>query len=138
MPLTIDVMLNHLKQHVSKILASAKTATLSTFGPAGIQARVFPCEAQGIHLYLLLPSVSDQLFNLEQNPNAVVSTSRWQLRGSGRVLALHDSPDSLALPQSLLAEGCVLLEIRPSQLQVYRRNGWGFSETIDIEPDWQT
>jgi hypothetical protein len=131
-------MLKHLKQRVSKILASTKTVTLSTFGPAGIQARVFSCEAQGIHLYLLLPSVSDQLVNLEQDPGLVVSTAQWQLRGTGRILALHDSPDGLSLPQAPQAEGCVLLQIRPSQLQIYRQNGWGFSETFDIDPAGQT
>jgi hypothetical protein len=127
-------MLNHLKQHVNHILSSARTVTLSTWGPAGIQARVYPCEAKGIQLFLLLPAVSDHLLNLEQNPWVVASTAQWQLRGKGKMLALSDGPNALVLCQSSLAAGCVLVEILPTQLQVYRRSGWGFSETIDIDP----
>ena len=126
-------MLRHLKQHVSTILSTAKSATLSTYGPAGIQVRIFPCESQGIHLYLLLPSLSDQLLNLELNPAAVASTPHWQLHGSGRVLALDEGPAGLRLPHLALAVDCVLVEIWPAKLHVYSQNGWGFSETIDIE-----
>lgn len=130
-------MLSHLKQHVISILATAKSATLSTYGPAGIQARLFPCESQGIHLYLLLPSVSDQLLNLELNPAAVASTPDWQLQGQGRATALSEAPAGLRLSNLPLAASCVLVEIRPERLHVYRQNGWGFSETIDIEPGSQ-
>lgn len=128
-------MLDHLKRRVARILASAKTVTLSTSGPAGIQARQFPCEANGLALYLLLPGTSDHLLNLEKDALFVVSTSGWQLRGRAEVLPLTAGPDSLLLPHLPAAVGCVLVKIEPSQLQIYRQNGWGFRETIDIEPD---
>lgn len=134
----LNNMLTYYKSRVASILATVETATLSTAGPAGTQARHYPCEAQGLLLYLLLPSMSDQLLNLEQNGAAVITTPSWMLRGEGRVLALTDGPDSLRLPKSAAAGGCMLVEIRPWQLQVYRENGWGFSETIDFDPVLET
>ncbi len=128
-------MLEHLRQRAIEILASTQKATLATSGPAGIQARSFPCEALGLTLYFLVPAVSDQLLNLEQEPTVVVSTTDWQLNGNGRILPLNEAPPNLLLPQLPQASGCVLVEIRPLRLQINRRNGWGFSETIDLDPD---
>ena len=87
-------------------------------------------------LYLLVPGTSDQLVNLEQEPIAVITTTDWQLRGIGRLLPLHEAPDGLLLPNLPAAAGCVLVEVRPLQLQVNRNNSWGFSETIDIDPEF--
>jgi hypothetical protein len=129
-------MLDHLKQRVAEILAVTESATLSTFGQAGIQACVFPCEPRGMLLYLLVPGTSDQLVNLEHEPIAVVTTTSWQLRGIGRLLHLHEAPDGLLLPHLPTAVGCVLVEVQPLRLQVNRNNSWGFSETIDIDPDF--
>lgn len=126
-------MLEHLRLQAMALLASTQAATLSTSGPAGIQARIFPCEAQKLTLYFLVPTVSDQLLNLEHDPTAMVSTNGWQLRGYGRILPLHEAPQGLVLRESPQASGCVLVEIRPFQLQINRRNGWGFSETIDLD-----
>lgn len=126
-------MLEHLRQRAIEILASSQTATLSTSGPAGIQARVFPCEALGLTLYLLVPAVSDQLVNLELEPSVVVSTVGWQLNGNGRIVPIDEAPPALEMLRSPQAAGCVLVEIRPIRLQINRRNGWGFSETIDLE-----
>lgn len=127
------MMLEHLRQRAIEILASSQTATLSTSGPAGIQARVFPCEAVGLSLYFLVPVVSDQLLNLEQKPSVVVSTVGWQLNGNGRIVPAEKAPAALGLLRSPQAAGCALVEIRPIRLQINRRNGWGFSETIDLE-----
>lgn len=126
-------MLEHLRRRVAGILASVQTATLSTSGPAGIEVRVYPCEAAGLYFYLLVPGTSDQLLNLEHDTTAVVTTPEWQLRGAGRSLPLDAAPPGLLLPGSPRAVGCVLVEIRPSQLQINRLNGWGFSETIDLD-----
>jgi hypothetical protein len=38
-------MLDHLRQRVIETLASAQTATLATYGPAGLQVSLLPCEA---------------------------------------------------------------------------------------------
>lgn len=127
-------MLEHLRLQAVKILAATQSATLSTSGPAGIQAQVFPCEAQHLTLYFLVPIVSDHLLNLEHDPAVVVSTVGWQLKGNGRILPLAEGPSRLTLPQKPEANGCVLVEIRPSRLQINRRNSWGFSDTIDLDP----
>ncbi len=131
-------MLDHLKRRVSGILAKTKTVMLSTSGPAGIQAGLFRCESDGVHLYLLLPGTSDHLLNLEEDPLALASTSGWQLRGVAQVLRLQDSPGGLLLPQLAEATGCFLVKIRPLQLQITRQDGWGFRETIDFDPNSQT
>lgn len=130
-------MLNHLRQHFARILATAEMATLVTTGPAGLQARGYPCQSQGILLYLLLPGTSDHLLNLEHDKQVLLSTPGWQLRGRGQVLPLSAAPVQITLSQGSAAKGCVLLEIHPAQLQVYQKRGWGFSETLDIEPDSQ-
>lgn len=126
-------MLDHLKQHVAGILASTKTIILFTTGPAGMQAHQYPCEAQGILLYMLVPATADHLLNLEQDPFLVASTARWQLRGTAQLLQRHDGPQDLLLPKLPKANDCVLVQIWPTQLLIYRRDGWGFSATIDID-----
>lgn len=125
-------MLEHLRLRVTEILAQTRAATLATSGPAGLQARQFPCEAQNLLLYLLLPGTSDQLLNLEFEPDALISTAEWQLQGAGRILAVQNGPADLALAHLPEANGCVLVEIQPQRFQLYRQNGWGFSETIDL------
>jgi hypothetical protein len=126
-------MFDHLKRRASRILASTETVTLSTSGPAGIQARLFRCETDGINLYLLLPNTSDHLLNLEQDPQTVASTAAWQLRGVAHIQPLQACPPGLLLPQLPQANNCVLVKIQPSQLHLYRQDGWGFQETIDFD-----
>ena len=126
-------MLAHLRLRVVETLAPAQSATLSTTGPAGLQARVVPCEARDTSLYLLLSGTSDQLLNLEHEPTALVTTLDWQLQGTGQVLPLEDAPPDLKLLQLPQVPGCVLVLIKPTRLQINRRQGgWGSSETIDI------
>jgi len=86
-----------------------------------------------MRLYLLVPSTSDDLFNLEHAPTAVVSTPDWQLHGRGYILTPAQSPANLALPHSAEAAGCVLVEIQPERLQINHPQGWGYGETIDID-----
>ena len=126
-------MLAHLRQRVEDVLSSVQQANLSTAGPAGIQAQVFPCEAVGMHLYLLVPGTSEHLFNLENEPTAVVSTTEWQLHGRGYVRPMAQAPPELSLPHSTDAVGCVLVEIQPVRLQINQPQGWGYGETIDID-----
>lgn len=126
-------MLDHLRQRVIEVLAPVQSATLSTCGPASIQARIFPCQALGLRLYLLVPTTSDQLFNLEHEATTVVTTPEWQLRGVGRRLPLALAPAGLSLAHSPYAVGCDLVEIEPHRLQVNRPCGWGYLETIDID-----
>jgi len=126
-------MLDHLRQRVLETLASVHAATLSTYGEAALQATMLPCEAVGLRLYLLLPATSDHLLNLESQPEVVVTTADWQLRGTAVSLNQADYPPNLILLQKPESQWSRLLEVRPSQLNMRRSNGWGFSETIDIQ-----
>lgn len=126
-------MLDHLRQRVIETLATVRAATLSTYGPAELQAALLACEAIDMHLYLLLPASSDQVLNLESQPEVVVTTPDWQLRGLGVLLDRADYPSALSLYHKPEAQWSRLVEIQPTQLHIRRRNGWGYSETIDIE-----
>jgi hypothetical protein len=126
-------MLDHLRQRVIEVLASVQTITLSTYGPAGIQAGILPCEAAGMQLYLLLPATSDHLLNLENQPSVVVSSPTWQLRGLAVLLGRADYPPDLRLLQKAEAAWERLVLIQPAQLNIRRDHGWGYGETIDIE-----
>jgi hypothetical protein len=124
-------MLNHLRQRVTETLSVAKAATLSTHGAAGIQANVFPCESLDLGLYFLVPRTSDHLFNLEYNPEVVVTTESWQVRGIA-CIAL-ERPAGLALLQQLDAAWCEVVMVRPTRLQIEWPGGAGHAETIDID-----
>lgn len=126
-------MLEHLRQRVIEALSPVQTATLSTYGPAEIQANLLPCEAVGLHLYLLVPATSDHLLNLENRPEAVVTTPDWHLRGRAEVVGNAEYPAGLGLAQQSEAQWSRLVRVEPSRLHLRRRNGWGYSETIDIE-----
>lgn len=126
-------MLDHLRQRVVEALAAVHSATLSTYGLAELQASLLPCESLGLRLYMLLPATSDHLLNLESRPEVVVTTPKWQLRGTAVVLDMPGCPPDLKLPRQPEAQWSRLVEICPQQLNIRRHDGWGFSETIDIE-----
>ena len=123
-------MLNHLRQRVTETLSTARTVTLSTHGAAGIQANVFPCESVDLELYFLIPRTSDHLFNLEHNPEVVVTTETWQVRGVACIAPEH--PAGLALRQQPDATWCEVVMVRPTRLQIEWPGGAGHAETIDI------
>ncbi|MFN2225679.1 MAG: pyridoxamine 5'-phosphate oxidase family protein [Anaerolineae bacterium] len=123
-------MLNHLRERVTEALSRARTATLSTHGAAGIQANVFSCGSIDLALYLLVPRTSDHLFNLEHNPEVVVTTEAWQLRGVACIAP--DRPAGLALLRQPDAAWCEVVMIRPTRLQIEPQGGLGHAETIDI------
>ena len=124
-------MLNHLRQRVTETLSAATAATLSTHGAAGIQASIFPCESVDLGLYLLVPRTSDHLFNLEYNPEAVVTTETWQVRGIARIA--HECPVSLALLGLPDAAWCEVVMVCPTRLQIEWPGGSGHAETIDMD-----
>lgn len=126
-------MLDHLRKRVVETLAPVRSATLSTYGPAELQATLLHCEAADLRLYFLIPGTSDHLVNLEHQINVVVTTSEWQLRGVAFVLDTDAYPAALELLQREDARWSRLVEIRPIRLNVRRRNGWGYNETIDVE-----
>lgn len=126
-------MLDHLRQRVIEALASVRLVTVATYGPAELQASQVPCEALGMCLYLLLPLTSDHLVNLENRPEAVVTTPEWQLRGRAVVLARGEGPGELTLCHEPEAEWGRVVLVRPAQFNLRRPHGWGYSETIDID-----
>ena len=126
-------MLNHLRERVTETLSTARAATLSTHGAAGIQANVFPCESAGLWLYLLVPRTSDHLLNLEHKPEVVVTTESWQLRGVAGIAP--ERPAGLALLGQPDAAWCELVTVRPTRLQIDQASGAGHAETIDIDTD---
>lgn len=126
-------MLEHLRQRVIESLASAQFATLSTYGAAELQANLLPCESSDLTLFILLPATSDHLLNLQSQPKVVVTTPDWQLRGTAAVLNGLDIPPDLELFHKPEAQWSRLIKVLPTQLHLRRRNGWGYSETIDIE-----
>lgn len=113
-------------------MSAEAAATLSTNGPGGIQAGFFPCAADDLTLYLLVPAASDVLFNLEAETAVIVTTPHWQLEGDGEVRPLSQSPPTLDLARSPRAAGCVLLAINARRIHFNWAEGWGYRETIDL------
>jgi hypothetical protein len=127
-------MLDYARQRAAEALAIPRTAVLATSGPAGLQAGEFPCEAIGVELYLLVPRTSDHLFNLEHDPSVTLLAAGWELEGAAQVV----SPTALELELDLLrdpgAEWCGLVRVVPRRIQIRREKGWGYLETIELEP----
>ena len=126
-------MLTYLRQHVATTLAPAHSATLATSGPAGLQADLFPCVARGTLLYLLLPSTSDQLLNLDSDPQVVVAVAGWQVRGRARVLDPTEQPVIGVLMDEPGAPWSLVVEVHPTRVTIAQRQGWGAAETIDLD-----
>jgi hypothetical protein len=124
-------MLEHLRQRVSRALSSARTVTISTYGPAGLQASRLSCRVAGIELFVLLPRTSDHLFNIEASPEVAVVNDVWSLNGLARLV-----PRGERLPEGVLedepqAAWSEVLHIHPVRLTLL--NAGSPVETIDIE-----
>lgn len=124
-------MLEPLKRRVITALKAESAATLSTNGPGGIQAGFFPCEADELTLYLLVPASSDVLFNLETETAVVITTPHWQLEGEAEVIPLSQAPPGLCLAGLPQAAGCVLASVSSHRMHFSWAEGWGYRETID-------
>ena len=128
-----ESMLDYHERAV-EVLKNSHRAVLATCGPAGLQAGEFPCEARGLSLYLLVPRTSDHLFNLELDPSVILLSTGWDLKGKAEKMSLstlnHDL-DLLAQPD---AEWCALLRIIPDRIQIRREKGWGYIETLELNP----
>jgi hypothetical protein len=131
-------MLNQARQRVIDALRIPRSAVLATSGPAGLQVSEFPCQADGLDLYLLLPKTSDHLFNLEQDHSVSLLTPQWEMKGEARMLAFHQAgralfPEARAAPAG--EEWYILVRVAPRQMQIRREGaqpGWGNLETIDL------
>lgn len=124
-------MLEPLRLRVSDVLRREPAATLSTSGPGGIQAGFFPCESDGLTLYLLVPAAADVLFNLESEKMVVITTPRWQMEGESDIIPLSQAPPGLCLTRLPQAAGCVLVGVHCHRIHLNWSEGWGYRETID-------
>jgi hypothetical protein len=125
-------MLDYSHQRAIAALKIPQTAVLATYGPAGVMASEFPCESIDLVLYLLLPQISDHLFNLEQDDRVALLTEEWELRGIGRVLSPEEKLPELSLLHKVETEWYILVKVEPFQIQLRRSEGWGVTETIDF------
>lgn len=127
-------MLDYAHERAVAILKNSHKAVLATDGPAGLQAGEFPCEARGLTLYLLVPRTSDHLFNLELDASVALLSTRWELKGRAEMIPLNTiNHDSDLLAQSG-AEWCALLRVIPDRIQIRREKGWGYLETLELNP----
>ena len=56
-------MLNKLRAEALALIAATPQCTLSTSGPAGVQASMVACLVREDCVYILVPSTVDHLFN---------------------------------------------------------------------------
>jgi len=127
-------MLDYARQRAIEVLGIPGKVVLVTHSPAGLQAGEFPCEAVGLDLYLLIPRTSDQLFNLEQNSSITALAANWELHGEAYVIASTTLDQAINLLGESGAGWCKLVRVVPDQIKIRRENGWGFLETIEINP----
>ena len=128
-------MLDTLKLRVLTALKNESTATLSTNGPGGIQAGFFPCAAEDLTLYLLVPSSSDVLYNLQTETAVVITTPHWQLEGEAGGCYLPQLLPTISLSRLPQAAGCVLVSVNCRRMHFNWAEGWGYRETIDCNDE---
>jgi hypothetical protein len=131
-------MLDYARRRAAEVLRIPRTVVLVTSGPAGLQAGEFPCEASDAALYLLAPWSSDHLFNLEQHPSVILLAAGWELNGVAQVVPPAALDRELDLLREPGAEWCALVRVDPCRIQIRRQKGWGYLETIELEPSRAT
>ena len=126
-------MLDHLRARIEAALSEPKAVLLITHGPSGLQASRWPCEAQGLRLFVLLPAVSDHLVNVDASGSAeaVVVTDHWRLEG--RAVRCASPSSALALTRRVDMPWSLVVEVRPTRLHLLRPDGWGDGETLTID-----
>ena len=127
-------MFDKLRARALAAIEAAEHCTLSTAGPAGVQASIVTCLFHSGCVYLLVPSTSDQLFNLEQAAEIVLTTAEWSLRGAA-LLAASDGLQVRApreLHERARATTQILVEVFPLRMQLVASATSPFPETIDF------
>jgi hypothetical protein len=117
-------MNRHFQQQVRKLLERYSSATLATAGPAGLQIGLIPYRLHDTQLYLLLPQGSDQLFNLETQPDLVLLTADWKLVGRGSILLA-----GAGIPAHPWQ---TVVRVEPLRLHLLHADGQSSLETIDF------
>lgn len=127
-------MFEQLRAEALVHIGAAGRCVLSTAGPAGLQAGLVPCAVQESCIYLLIPSASDMLFNLEHAGDVVLTTPEWQLHG---VAMVHDPLAEwrrvlpAALCRQALGDSAVLAEVFPLRMHLEPHRGT-YGTTVDF------
>jgi hypothetical protein len=129
------LMLNKLRAEALALIAATPDCTLSTIGPAGVQASVVACMVREDCVYVLVPSTVDHLFNLEHELEVVLTSTLWQLRGAalafGEAAGRHGTaPDAICARAS--DAGCTLVEVFPFRMHLEPIGRRRYGETIDF------
>jgi hypothetical protein len=129
-------MLDKLRAEALALIAATSHCTLSTAGPAGVQASVVACMVYDACIYVHVPSTVDHLFNLEQTMELVLTTPQWQLRGVGLALGdaqgLHGTAPH-AISESARMAGHLLIEVFPLRMHIEAAGQRRYRETIDFD-----
>src|SRR5437899_712998 len=129
-------MLDKLRAEALALIAATAQCTLSSTGPSGVQAAVVACRVRDEGVYVLVPSTSDQLFNIEHHSEVVLTTPLWQLRGAAHALAEEQRRDDSA-PRDLLwsahDQGYRVVAVLPLRMHIEPGGHRRYRETIDFE-----
>jgi len=129
------LMLDKLRDEALALIAATPQCTLSTIGPAGLQASIVSCIVRADCIYVLLPSTAEHLFNLEQDTEVVLTGALWQLRAAALALGAVDGLHGTA-PHEISArartEGHALVEVFPIRMHIEPGRQRRYRETIDF------
>jgi hypothetical protein len=135
---TTGKMLDYAHQRAIEALKTPNVVILASSGPAGVQASEVKYEALELELYLLVPQTSDHLFNLEADPNVTLLTGNLEIKGKAQIMPSIPEGFALGLLHEAEAGWCALVRVYPYQVQFCKPGGWGYLETIDINPEHGT
>ena len=110
------MMLDKLRDQALNTLAAGSDCTLSSSGPAGLQASLIPYRVADHKIYILIPITSDHLFNLETEPRVILTTPEWQLIGAAAMI--EPTPSLLALFTLPETRWRQWVEITPQRVQL--------------------
>lgn len=129
-------MLDKLRAEALALIGTTPDCTLSTIGPAGVQASVVGCIVHEDCIFILIPSTVDHLFNIKHAMEVVLTSTLWQLRGAalalGRENGLHGTvPPEISARASV--EGYTLVEVFPLRIHLEAAGPRRYRETIDFD-----
>ena len=123
------------REHAAVLAEIHIGVTLSTTGPAGLQASMVVCVVREDCVYVLVPSTVDHLFNLEHELEVVLTSTLWQLRGAALALSEAAGRHGTA-PDNISARandaGWTLVEVFPFRMHLEPAGRRRYRETIDF------
>jgi hypothetical protein len=128
-------MLDKLRADALALIASTSHCILSTTGLAGIQASILTCVVHADCVYVLVPSTADQIVNLEQAGEVVLTTPLWQLRGVPLLLNETQELQNTApgeLRKQAVIQGYTVVEVFPLRMHIEATDQRPYRETIDF------